>query len=110
MKKNNPVFISDEEINSLYKDRMYLIFAPDKQDPEEFSVKLADTTQLELNSEKHNRILYILMGLMSMIDEDLDFLLDKGQEIMYNSLVEQRKKEFASSKNVVVFNPHDRVH
>ena len=45
---------------------MYLIFAPDKQDSEEFSVKLADTTQLELNSEKHNRILYILMELMSI--------------------------------------------
>tara|TARA_R100001082_G_scaffold28899_1_gene14538 strand:- start:367 stop:699 length:333 start_codon:yes stop_codon:yes gene_type:complete len=110
MKKKNTVYISDKEINSLHKDRMYLIFAPSKENPEEFSVKLADTTELELNSDRHSRILYIVMGLMSMIDEDLDFLLDKGEEIMYNTLTEQRKKEFADSKNVVVFNPHDRVH
>lgn len=110
MKKNKPSFITDEEINTLFKDRMYLIFSPNKDDPEEFSVKLADTTNPYLKSEYNDRILYIVMGLMSMIDEDLDFLLDKGQEIMYNRYIEKKEKEFANSENVVILNPHDRVH
>jgi len=108
--QNETIIVNGKEARNLSKNRMYLIFEPSSKNSDEFSVKLADTTIKKEDSTEDNKLLYVVMGLMSMVDSDLDFLIDKGQEVIYDLYLERKKQQFKNFENVIIFNPHERIH
>ena len=99
----------DEELKSLQAERQYMIFIPDPEDSGVFSVKVADTTSITDEEENEdisaNVSSVIIKGFMYMLDNELDYLVDKGQELIYEEYIEMKTTSFKDTDNVLVFKP-----
>jgi|6_EtaG_2_1085325.scaffolds.fasta_scaffold44151_2 hypothetical protein len=102
--------IDDEELQSLRAERQYMIFIPHPEDSGTFSVKVADTTSVTDDEEDEDEIhsnvsSVIIKGFMYMLDNELDYLVDKGQELIYEEYIEMKTTSFKDTNNVLVFKP-----
>jgi len=99
----------DEELKSLQAERQYMIFIPDPEDSGTFSVKVADTTSVTDEEDDEdisaNVSSVIIKGFMYMLDNELDYLVDKGQELIYEEYIEMKTTSFKDTDNVLVFKP-----
>ena len=99
----------DEELKSLQAERQYMIFIPDPEDSGVFSVKVADTTSVTDEEDDEdisaNVSSVIIKGFMYMLDNELDYLVDKGQELIYEEYIEMKTTSFKETDNVLVFKP-----
>jgi len=99
----------DEELKSLQAERQYMIFIPDPEDSGVFSVKVADTTSVTDEEDDEdisaNVSSVIIKGFMYMLDNELDYLVDKGQELIYEEYIEMKTTSFKDTDNVLVFKP-----
>ena len=103
-----------EELEGLKKERQYIIFIPDPENHSNFATMIADTTTLaelikssddiELDyDEKHPNIsMVVIKGIMHMLAHELDYLVDKGEEMMYDEYMESITKD---EDNVIMFKP-----
>jgi len=99
----------DEELKSLQAERQYMIFIPDPEDSGVFSVKVADTTSVTDEEDDEdisaNVSSVIIKGFMYMLDNELEYLVDKGQELIYEEYIEMKTTSFKDTDNVLVFKP-----
>ena len=104
----------DEELKSLQAERQYMIFIPDPEDSGVFSVKVADTTSVtdeeDDEEESFNVSNIIVKGIMAMLDSELDYLVEKGQEFIEEEYMETKEDAFKNSENVIVFDPKKIKH
>jgi len=101
----------EEELKSLQAERQYMIFIPNSEESGTFSVKVADTTSTsndftdDDDELSHNVSTIVLKGMMYMLDNELEYLVEKGQELIYDEYMEMKTNAFKNTDNVLVFKP-----
>jgi hypothetical protein len=102
----------EEEIECLQEGRQYIIFKPNPEDESIFSVKVIDTTleegKLSDTSEESSSNISVLIvkGIMHMLDNELDYLAERGSEVVKEEYLSFKKEMFKNSNNVLVFDPN----
>ena len=106
----------EEELECLQEGRQYIIFKPNPEEESVFSVKIIDTTQKEeklsdTSEESSSNIsVLIVKGIMHMLDNELDYLAERGSEVIKEEYVSFKKEMFKNSNNVLVFDPNKVKH
>tara|TARA_R110002020_G_scaffold40033_1_gene118451 strand:+ start:646 stop:993 length:348 start_codon:yes stop_codon:yes gene_type:complete len=99
-----------DELQHLKGDRHYIILIPNPDDETNFSVMVADTFSSDLSErppddDYFNVANVVVKGIMSMLDSELDYLVEKGQEFIEEEYLEVKQNSFKNSENVIVFDP-----
>jgi len=106
----------EEELECLQEGRQYIIFKPNPEDEATFSVKIIDTTQKEeklsdtLEESPSNISVLIVKGIMHMLDNELEYLVDSGSQVIKEEYLSFKKEMFKNSNNVLVFDPNKVKH
>ena len=101
----------EEELEALQEGRQYIIFKPNPENEATFSVKIADTTPAdkELNDTDDelpsNVSILVVKGIMHMLDDELEYLVEKGAEFIQEEYLALKKELFKDTDNVIVFSP-----
>ena len=106
----------EEELESLQEGRYYIIFKPNPEDEATFSVKIADTTPEErefsnpMEGLPSNVSVLVVKGIMYMLDNELEYLVEKGAEFIQEEYLSLKKQMFKNTDNVLVFDPKKVKH
>ena len=105
----------DDELRKLKKERQYIIFVPNPEDETNFSVMVVDTLSSnsiheEYQEESFNVSNIIIKGIMNMLDNELDYLVERGESFIMDEYREEKENEFKNSENVIVFDPKKAKH
>jgi hypothetical protein len=106
----------NDELKDLKEGRQYIIFIPNPEDDTNFSVMIADTVpitkegDLSYKESYANVSMLIVKGMVFMLNNDLEYLLERGEEVMDSEYIEAKKDQFKNIENVVVFKPKDTKH
>jgi len=106
----------EEELESLQEGRHYIIFKPNPEDEATFSVKIADTTPADeefrdsLEGLPSNVSVLVIKGIMYMLDNELEYLVEKGAEFIQEEYLSLKKQMFKNTDNVLVFDPKKVKH
>ena len=77
----------------------YVILEPDELDPKAFSVKMVE----KFKKGKHSlTVNHILRGILWIIENDIDYILEVGEKDLADEISEARQKQFKNS-NVLDF-------
>ena len=106
---------NSKELEHLKGDRHYIIFVPNPDDETNFSVLVADTFSPDLSEQSYDEESFnvaniIVKGIMAMLDSELDYLVEKGQEFIEEEYMETKEDAFKNSENVIVFDPKKIKH
>ena len=106
---------NSKELENLKGDRHYIIFVPNPDDETNFSVLVADTFSPDLSEQSYDEESFnvaniIVKGIMAMLDSELDYLVEKGQEFIEEEYMETKEDAFKNSENVIVFDPKKIKH
>ena len=106
----------EEELEALQEGRQYIIFRPNPEDEATFSVKIADTTSADeefsdsLEGLPSNVSVLVVKGIMYMLDNELEYLVEKGTEFIQEEYLSLKKQMFKNTDNVLVFDPKKVKH
>ena len=105
----------DDELRKLKEERQYIIFVPNPEDGTNFSVMVVDTLSSnsipeEYQEESFNVSNIIIKGIMNMLDNELDYLVERGESFIMDEYREENENEFKNSENVIVFAPKKVKH
>jgi hypothetical protein len=106
----------EEELECLQEGRQYIIFKPNPEDENTFSVKIADTTPEEekssgsLEESSSNISVLVVKGIMYMMDNELEYLVESGAEALNKEYLLFKREKFKDSSNVLVFDPSKEKH
>lgn len=83
----------------------YIILEPDELDPKAFSVKMVE----KFKKGKYNlTVNHILRGILWIIENDIDYVLDVGEENLVEEISKVRKEKFDSTNVLDFFSKIDK--
>ena len=83
----------------------YVILEPDELDPKAFSVKMVE----KFKRDKHSlTVNHILRGLLWIIENDIDYVLDVGEEDLAEEISQVRKEKFDNTNILDFFSKTDK--
>ena len=83
----------------------YIILEPDELDPKAFSVKMVEKFKKDKYSLTVN---HILRGLLWIIENDIDYVLDVGEEDLVEEISKVRKEKFDNTNVLDFFSKTDK--
>jgi uncharacterized secreted protein with C-terminal beta-propeller domain len=98
----------DSELKKLTKERQYVIFVPNPEDETNFSVMVVDTVSSpdkEDEKENYNVSNIIIKGIMYMLDSELDYLVEQGENFILDEYEESIEESLKNSDNILMFDP-----
>ena len=93
-----------QSLMGLQDNRVYMIFIPNEKEPSKFGIEVVDTTSItDINETNVAKL--AMLGLMDIIDEGIEDLVERGYEKAIRQHTEERESLVANNENVVLFKP-----
>lgn len=94
-----------ELVASLQSGYGYIILEPNKKDKQAFSVRMIEKFK---DDTPHLIINKLLRGMLWIIENDLDYIVESGEENLNEEISEIRKKEFEGTNVLDFFQPEGK--
>ncbi len=78
-------------LSKMPKGYGYIILEPNEEDPKAFAVKMVEKFKKTENSLVVN---HILRGILWILENDIEYILDVGEKDLVSEISEVRKKNF----------------
>ena len=101
--------LDDSELDSLKEERQYIIFVPNPDDETNFTITVVDTVSSngkDVEEEIFNVSNVVIKGIMHMLDTELEYLVEKGDDFILKEYEETLNK----SDNLLMFDPRKTKH
>jgi hypothetical protein len=101
--------LDEDEVTTLKEERQYIIFVPNPDDETNFAITIVDTVSShdrDAEEERFNVSNSVIKGIMHMLDSELDYLVEKGDDFILKEYEETLNK----TDNVLMFEPRKTKH